>query len=90
MRSLIYHAVYHIDLPLPLMTTLSGHASPAAVIAVTMVWTTVAVIAVVLRLYCRLVIAENPGWDDAFVGVAAILAIGLQLGTCFQSTSLYV
>ena len=70
--------------------TLSGHASPAAIVAVTMVWTAIAVIAVLLRLYCRLAIAKNPGFDDALLGTAACLAIGLQIGTCFQGTIPYV
>ena len=70
--------------------TLSGHASPPAIVAVTMVWTAVAVIAVLLRLYCRLAIAKNPGYDDALLGAAACLAIGLQIGTCFQGKIPYV
>lgn len=66
--------------------TLSGHASPLAIVVVTMVWTVIAVIAVLLRLYCRLAIAKNPGLDDALLAIGACLAIGLQVGTCLQGT----
>ena len=75
--------------PLPTAMTLSGHASPLVVIVVTIVWTAIAVIAVLLRLYCRLVIARNPGYDDALLVIAACLSIGLQIGTCLQGTTPY-
>ena len=69
---------------------LSGHASPLAIIVVTIVWTAIAVIAVLLRLFCRVAIARNPGWDDLFIGIAACLAIGLEIGTCYQGMIPYV
>ncbi|KAK6439757.1 hypothetical protein LTR95_004028 [Oleoguttula sp. CCFEE 5521] len=53
-------------------------ASPIAVLAVTLVFITLAVIATALRLYTRIGIARNAGLDDAFIAVALAFALATE------------
>jgi hypothetical protein len=49
-----------------------GYAPAAALVAVNITFTVIAVTAVALRLVTRLLIVKNAGVDDAFIGVAAV------------------
>ncbi|EMC99726.1 hypothetical protein BAUCODRAFT_63880 [Baudoinia panamericana UAMH 10762] len=62
----------------------SGHASGAAVIVVSVLFTSLAVISTALRLFTRLSLARNAGFDDAIIAVAAVLAVGLAACTCLE------
>lgn len=57
---------------------LSGHASPSAVLGVTITFTIIAASAVILRLYSRVFIVHSPGKDDAFIVAALIKPSALQ------------
>lgn len=51
---------------------LSGHASGEAVIAVVSTMTGLAVALVALRLYARIWVSKNAGWDDTFIVTSAV------------------
>lgn len=53
----------------------SGHAPPEAVMAVTVVFTVMAVVVVAARLYARLGVGRNAGLDDLFIG-ASLVRVG--------------
>nr|OQO30711.1 hypothetical protein B0A51_01835 [Rachicladosporium sp. CCFEE 5018] len=63
---------------------LSGHADPSAVVGVTVSFTVVAVVAVALRLYSRLILVRSAGKDDIAISIAAIMTIGLTVAQCYQ------
>ncbi|KXT12450.1 hypothetical protein AC579_7374 [Pseudocercospora musae] len=44
-----------------------GYANPAAVVAVCTTMSTIAAMAVAMRIYARLAIAKSAGWDDCFI-----------------------
>lgn len=66
---------------------LSGHADPSAIIAVTIAFTVIAGVAVLLRLYSRMCVARSAGWDDAFICFALIWTIGQTVAVSFQGRS---
>ncbi|TKA61458.1 hypothetical protein B0A55_12770 [Friedmanniomyces simplex] len=66
------------------MTVSGGHASGAAVVIVSLLFTVLAVIASILRLYTRIVIGHNGGYDDFFITIATFLTIGLTICTCLE------
>jgi len=63
---------------------LSGHADASAIIAVTVTFTAIAGIAVLLRLYSRIWIARSAGWDDIFICFALMWTIAQTVAVCFQ------
>lgn len=63
---------------------LSGHADPAAVLGVTISFTIIAVLVVVLRLYSRIFLVHSPGKDDAFIVAAAAMTVCLTIAQGFQ------
>ena len=67
---------------------LSGHASPAAVLGVTITFTIIAASAVALRLYSRIFIVHSPGKDDAFIVAALTMTICLTIAQGFQGMRL--
>lgn len=50
----------------------SGHASGTAVTATTLTMSVAAVLITGARLYARLVVARNAGWDDSLIVVATV------------------
>lgn len=58
----------HNDFDMPA----SGHAPPEAVVAVSVVFTVMAVVVVAMRVYARLGVGRNAGVDDAFIGAALV------------------
>ncbi|KXT03951.1 hypothetical protein AC578_9298 [Pseudocercospora eumusae] len=48
-----------------------GYANSAAVVAVCITMSTIAATAVAMRIYARLAIAKNAGWDDGFITFAS-------------------
>ncbi|KAK5154340.1 hypothetical protein LTS14_007025 [Recurvomyces mirabilis] len=62
-----------------------GDASPIAVLAVTVVFTVLATLCAILRLFTRLAIAHNAGWDDAFIAAATVFSIGSAGLTILES-----
>lgn len=66
---------------------ISGHADPSAVLAVTITFTVLAGVAVLLRLYSRLFIARSAGWDDAFICFALVWTIAETVAVAFQGQS---
>ncbi|KAK0929657.1 hypothetical protein LTR29_016984 [Friedmanniomyces endolithicus] len=66
------------------MPVSGGHASGPAVVIVSLLFTVLAVIASALRLYTRIVIGRNGGYDDAFITIATFLSVGLTVCTCLE------
>lgn len=52
--------------------TASGHAPPEAVVAVTVVFTVMAAVVVAARLYARLEVGKNAGFDDLSIGASLV------------------
>jgi hypothetical protein len=46
--------------------------SHGALLAITVVFTTVMVLIISMRLYVRLFVLRTPGWDDLFILIAAV------------------
>ncbi|KAF2169823.1 hypothetical protein M409DRAFT_52318 [Zasmidium cellare ATCC 36951] len=65
--------------------TVSGHASPEAVVAVTVVFTVMAVVVVAARLYARLGVGRNAGLDDLFIGISLLFAVATTITMCIQA-----
>ncbi|KAK0337115.1 hypothetical protein LTR91_006437 [Friedmanniomyces endolithicus] len=66
------------------MPVSGGHASGPAVVIVSLLFTVLAVIASALRLYTRIVIGRNGGYDDFFITIATFLSVGLTVCTCLE------
>ncbi|KAK0251064.1 hypothetical protein LTS09_013770 [Friedmanniomyces endolithicus] len=66
------------------MPVSGGHASGPAVVIVSLLFTVLAVMASALRLYTRIVIGRNGGYDDAFITIATFLSVGLTVCTCLE------
>ncbi|EME88231.1 uncharacterized protein MYCFIDRAFT_110067, partial [Pseudocercospora fijiensis CIRAD86] len=62
----------------------SGHASGASIIAITVVFTVLAGFFCGLRLYARCAVAKNTGVDDALILVALIFAIATTVCMIIQ------
>lgn len=63
---------------------LSGHADPAAVLGTTIAFSTLAFLAVLLRMYSRLALVRSAGRDDAFICIAVCMSIGQTIVQCYQ------
>ncbi|KAK3067215.1 hypothetical protein LTR53_016044 [Teratosphaeriaceae sp. CCFEE 6253] len=66
------------------MALYGGHASGTAVVVVTLVFTAMAIVASLLRVYTRTVIGRNGGYDDGFIICATILSIALTVCTVLE------
>ncbi|UJO24450.1 uncharacterized protein CLAFUR5_13776 [Fulvia fulva] len=53
----------------------SGYASPEAVLGLCFTFTSIAFISCVLRMYSRLFLVRQPGWDDLCVSIAMTFTI---------------
>lgn len=62
----------------------SGHASPAALRAVTIAFTVVSAVFVLMRLCTRFILSRNAGWDDLFIIGAMVLSVGLSVCTWME------
>ncbi|KAK3643569.1 hypothetical protein LTR56_010079 [Elasticomyces elasticus] len=67
------------------MAVAGGHASGTAVNTVVLTFTSLAVIASVLRLYTRIGVGRNGGYDDACIVVATVLTIALTVTVCLET-----
>lgn len=54
---------------------ISGHASPEAVLVASFTSTAIAIVTVILRLWTRIVIVRQPGWDDWLAAAALVFLI---------------
>lgn len=67
---------------------ISGHASPAATLAVIFTSSAVAIFAVVLRLWTRLGIVKQPGWDDLLVTLSLFFTLIFTVCVAFEGTQM--
>ena len=63
---------------------ISGHAPGSAVIGVTLAMTILAATAVFARLYARIVVVRNAGFDDAFITAALLFSIATTVTMILQ------
>ncbi|KAK4499551.1 hypothetical protein PRZ48_010067 [Zasmidium cellare] len=63
---------------------ISGHASQAATLAVIFTSSALAIIAVVLRLWTRLLIVRQPGWDDLLVTLSLFFTVIFTVCVFFE------
>ncbi|GIZ40965.1 hypothetical protein CKM354_000428500 [Cercospora kikuchii] len=62
----------------------SGHADPAAVVAVAIITTVLACIFVAMRLYARICLARSAGWDDLCITFSMLFAIATMVVIILQ------
>jgi VanZ family protein len=67
------------------VSTISGHTSPTALYAVTVIFTIVACLAILARLVARTFVAKQAGSDDALILTAGILSIAFCITTYKQT-----
>jgi hypothetical protein len=67
------------------VSTISGHTSQLALYVVTVIFTVLACLAIVARLFARTFIAKQPGSDDVLILIAGILSIAFCITTYKQT-----
>jgi hypothetical protein len=67
---------------------ISGHAPGPAVIGVTLALTILAAVAVFARLFARMIVVRNAGFDDAFITAALLFSIATTVTMILQGTRL--
>jgi hypothetical protein len=67
------------------VSTISGHTSQLALYVVTVIFTIVACLAIIARLCARMLIAKQPGSDDALIFIAGVLSIAFCITTYKQT-----
>jgi hypothetical protein len=67
---------------------ISGHAPGPAVIGVTLAMTILAATAVCARLFARMIVVRNAGFDDAFITAALLFSIATTVTMILQGTRL--
>lgn len=67
------------------ISSISGHTSQAVLYVVTVIFTIVACLAILARLYARTLVAKQPGSDDAVIFIAGVLSIVFCITTYKQT-----
>lgn len=67
------------------VSTISGHASQTVLYVVTVIFTIIACLAIIARLFARVFVAKQAGSDDAFIFTAGVFSIAFCITTYKQT-----
>lgn len=66
-------------------STISGHAAQTSLYVVTVIFTAVACLAILARLFARTVVAKQAGTDDGFIFISGIFSVAFCITTYKQT-----